>query len=164
MASLGRDIAGELLLMPAGPRLTGVAAGTGDNTNTKGTAIDTTTLASPAASAGFSPGVRYESVVFALAATSTLAAAATFTMTASIETAAASNFASPVVLKALTTVLTLTGPGGGGTLNGIGKIGCSLENALQYIRISYTGDLSAGSVDTSDIASIAIFGGAGELP
>jgi hypothetical protein len=165
--ALGRNIVAAINPVVAGPRLTGVAGGAGDNTLTHGTAIDVTALTTPGGSA-LTPAIegnaRYESVAFLLAVTTTLGATNTLTLTASIETSATSNFSTPITLVATTTFPLITGPSGGATLEGVFKLGCSLEYALQYVRVSFTGDLSAGSVDTSDIAPLAIFGGPGEYP
>lgn len=159
--SLGRDIASEIGAIAATPRATGVAGGAGDATLVTGPAIDVTQLASPS---GANVPCRYESVCFLLATTCTMAAGNTYTVTASIETAPTSAFATTSILKATATVLVLNAAAGGGQVTAVAKVGCSLENCSQWIRLKWTGDLSAATVDTSDTAALAIFGRPAELP
>lgn len=164
MPSNGHDLASTIGIVVAAPKATATAGGTGDATLVHGTAIDVTALNPPAGSSASEGNCRYESVCFALAGTATLADTKALNLTASIETCAASGFGSGVVTLVATAAVIGYTSAGGGTYQLVGKIGCSLENALQYIRVSFTPDLTASGTDVSDIQALAIFGGAGETP
>jgi hypothetical protein len=163
MYSMGKDISSEIGIVDAAPKATATAGGAGNATLVHGTAIDVTALASPAGGGAGEGNARYNSVCFAIEATATLADTKSLGVTASIETSAASNFGTAVTLVATTTVLTLTSVGGT-TEKGVGKIGCSLDGALQYVRVSFTPTLTASGTDVSDIQALAIFGGSSEYP
>jgi hypothetical protein len=161
MYSLGRDIASEICVVSAGPRTNATAGGAGNNVPVLGAAIDVTILPSPSGAEG---PTRYQTVCFALPATTTLGANDTLLVAAAIETSGSANFATFTTLVASETVISAAGPAGGGTLEATGKIGCSLENALQYVRLAYTPLLSAANTDLVDVGSVAIFAGSSEMP
>jgi hypothetical protein len=167
MYSMGKDIQSELAVVPAAPKSTATAGGSGDATLVHGTAIDTTALLTPGGSAqtpAIEGNCRYNSVMFILDVTATLADTKGIGVTASIETCAASNFSSGVVtLVATETIISYT-DSGGNTQQLTGKIGCSLDGALQFVRVSYTPDLTASGTDVADLQACAVFGGANEYP
>lgn len=148
--SLCRDLAAEVHPVYAAAYATATAAGTGDNTATEGASIDPAALP-----------CRFESVAFLLAATATLAATKTLTVSAKIEHYVDGAWAD---LVAATTVLTLTGAAGGSTETGAGKIGVSLEYAEGPVRVSFTPNLSATATDTAAVQVLAVFGGAERMP
>lgn len=150
MFSLGRDLAGEIKTHYAAAATSATAGGAGDATAVNGTGIDTTAL-----------GTKYESVAFALAATATLAATKTLTLTAKIQDSSDnSTFAD---LVSVATVLTLTGATGGSTETGSAVVGVGLDQARQYVRVVFTPDLSASSTDTAEIVAVALFGRAAQV-
>lgn len=149
MNSLGRDLASEIHAAYAAASTSVAAGGSGDNTEVTGVTIDL--LALP---------TRYESVAFVLAATATLGATETLTVTAKIETSDASDMSGADTIVASATVMTLTGAAGGSTERGGAKVGVSLEYAKRYLRVKFTPDLSRANTDTAVIQSAALFGGA----
>lgn len=100
---------------------------------------------------GFST-VRYQSGTLVLAATATLAEAATLTVTAIWEHSA--NNSDWVEIGTDKTILTLTGPTSGGTVTGAAVIGINIAEANSYIRAKFKGDLSAANTDTAKIETV----------
>ncbi|AUN31953.1 hypothetical protein [Niveispirillum cyanobacteriorum] len=148
MFALQRDIASELQAVAFALAATAATAGgSGDNTAANGATINVSTF----------PSGRQESVAFLIPARAVLAAAATLTVSAKIQTS--DDGSGWVDVVAPTTVLTLTGGSGGTTETGVGKIGVSLEYCGTYVRVVVTPDLSAANTDTASVSSVAVFGG-----
>ncbi len=127
------------------------AGGTGDATLATGLAIDRNALGSPL-SASFA--VRYKAA---------LAAAATLSLSASVETDDNSGFSSPTVLATFSSAVVDTGATGGSTQRGVVRFPVDFAGAEQYVRLKVTPDLSAGSVDTAELSAVAILGGQDNL-
>jgi len=92
---------------------------------------------------------RFGSAIAMVTAAATLAAGATLTVSAIWE-----HSADGVTYAEIGTdrvILTLTGPTGGGTVTGAGKLGCNLLEAERFVRVKYTPDLSAAGADTAKI-------------
>ena len=154
MASLGRDIASEILLEHAGAYTAATAGGSGDATEIVGTTIDLTALAS-----------RPQSVVFLIPCAATLAATKTLTLVGDIEVSddGGSTWTTQVTSS---TLLTLTGQSGGSTEKDVAKIGVNLAlTDINAVRVNVTPDMSATGTDTAKIGGIvAVFGGLDQLP
>lgn len=128
------------------------AGGTGDATLVTGLAIDRVALGSPL-SASFL--VRYKAA---------LAAAATLSLSYSVETAIDSAFTAPVVLATGASSVVDTGASGGSTQRGVVRIPVDFAGALQYVRLKFTPDLSAANTDTAELSAVAVLGGQDFLP
>jgi hypothetical protein len=51
----------------------------------------------------------------------------------------------------------MTGPTGGGTVNGAAQVNCNLQPTKRYVRLTFTPDLSAGGVDTAgDLCGVRV--------
>lgn len=165
---LMRDLVDTVGVVASSGKSTATAGGSGNATAVHGPAIDVTALLTPGGSAE-TPAIetsncRYESVAFILACTAALSNTFGIGVTASIETCASSGFSSGVVtLVSTETVISYTA-GSSATFALVGKIGVSLENALQYIRCTFTPTLTNSGTDTSDMQTVAVFGGPAELP
>ncbi|CAO3445750.1 hypothetical protein [Azospirillum argentinense] len=154
MYALGRDIAADLGPCAfALPSTSITAGGSNDNVAVNGATIDLTALPG---------GARTESVAFLIGARAVLAAAATLTVNAKIQTSADGSAWTDV--KDTATILTLTGGVGGSTETGTGRIGVALEYCRQFARVVVTGDMSAANTDTGNLFGLAVFGGADRLP
>lgn len=148
MYSLGRNIAAEILSLYAAAATSATAGGSGDATEVTGVTIDTSTFPT-----------RAESIAFVLAATATLTAAKTHTVTAKIEDSADASTWATLVASATVILQTATG-----TSTKSGRIGADLNTARRYVRLKYTPDLSHTATDTSVTQSIAVLGGLQEVP
>lgn len=151
MHSLARDLAAEIHAAYAVANTPATAGGAGDGVEIVGITIDQVALPT-----------RFESVCFLVNARAVLAAAATLTIAAAIETSA--DGTSWTALKPSAARLTLTGGAGGSTETGVAKVGVSLEYSSRYLRLKVTPDLSAAGTDTAAVSGIAVFGGAQRLP
>lgn len=131
----------------------GVAAGTGDNTEVVGGAIDRTLY-------GYA-----KSAIFAILGSAALASAATLTMkSVVIETDDDSAFGTATALLSPADAVAATG-GSGGTTEKVGvEYNLDLAGAKRYVRIRFTPDLSAGGTDTFTLAAAAVMGGQSILP
>jgi hypothetical protein len=94
---------------------------------------------------------RFQSGTAVIAATATLAAAATLTVTAIWEHS--DDGSAWAEIGTDETVLTLTGPTGGGTVTGAGVLGINLAEAKRHVRVKFTPDLSAAGTDTAKVAT-----------
>jgi len=131
---------------------TAVAAGTGDNTEVVGQIIDTTLYNHPL------------SVAILIAWKAVLAASKTLTLkTVKLEHGDASNLSDATNLVAPADVVVATDSGSGSTLRGVQKYSQDLAGCKRYIRLKYTPDLNAGSVDTAELAAVFVFGGQDSL-
>jgi hypothetical protein len=162
MSSLMRDLAGIIAAVSAGPRTNATAGGANAGTTINGSTVDTSQLYSPS---GANFPDRYESVVALLAVSATLGASDTVTVTALLQTSPDTvNWTTVTPSVPSANALTLTGPTGGGTVEGVIKIGTATEYCDQYVRVAYSSVFSASSTDTSDVAPVFVFGGAAEVP
>lgn len=90
---------------------------------------------------------RFGSGTAIVTAGATLAAGKTLTVSGRWENSADGVDYEPV--GDAVTVLTLTGPTGGGAVTGAGKVGINIYAAERYIRFAYTPNLSSASTDTA---------------
>lgn len=128
------------------------AGGGGDSTLVTGVIIDRAAFGWP------------ESAVFAIPFTTTLAAAATLTVTPVIQEGNAANLSDAANLVAPGAQVVATGPVGGGTVTGEYDLNVSLRGAGRYVRCNFTPDLSAGATDTAALSAVLVTGGANRLP
>ncbi len=129
-----------------------LAGGAGDAVLVTGIAIDRFATGWPL-SASFV--IRYKAA---------LSAAATLSISSSVETAIDAAFTVPVVLQTTAFAVADTGAAGGSTQRGVFRIPCDFAGALQFVRLKFTPDLSASSTDIAELAVIAILGGQDYLP
>ena len=153
-ASLGRDIAAELLLKHAGAQTDVTAGGSGDATEIVGDTIDLTALAS-----------RAQSVAFICDVEATLQEDQTITIVGDIEVSEDGGTTWTTHVTSAT-LLTLTGDSGGSTEYGVAKVGSELAlEGVNAVRVNLTPDCSAANTDTAKVGGIvAVFGGLDELP
>lgn len=150
------NVGGVVAVVRASDNVAVVAAGAGDNVQVVGQILDRSLFANPL------------SAVFAILYKLVQAGATNFTLAYQIE-----HGDDP----ALGDAAVLTGPGGvtfsqvatlqetgAGTKRGQKEIDVDLAGAKRYLRLKYTPDLTAGGVDTVELASLAVFGGADTLP
>ncbi len=128
------------------------AGGTGDATAVTGVIIDRAALRWP------------QSAVFAIPFTTTLAAAATLSLVATIQDGDASNLSDAATFASFASAVVATGPAGGGTVTGVVEINVNLRGAKRYLRLNFTPDLSAANTDTAALSGVAVFGGFDRLP
>jgi hypothetical protein len=124
------------------------AGGAGDNTQVDGIAIDIRTLPS-----------RPASVSFEIPVTATLAAAETCVVDGLVQKSIDGTNWETIV--ASSRLLTLTGPGGGGTVTGVARLGADIvQSNANFIRFRATPDLSRANTDTMNVgAAVAVFFG-----
>lgn len=146
------NIGGKIAVVRAGANAAATAGGAGDNTAVTGVIIDRAALGWP------------QSAVFAIPYTTTLAAAATLSLAATVQSGETSNLADATTLASRANSVIATGPGGGGTVTGTIEIDVNLSGAGRYVRLNYTPDLSAANTDTAALSSVAVFGGQTRLP
>ena len=148
MGARGEDLKAETLSAFALASTAVTAGGSGDNTEVVGVTIDIGSLAE-----------RPNSVSFEVPFVATLAATQTGVVTGLIQQSVDGTTWTTLVASA--TLLTLTGPSGGGTVRGVARIGSSLlKKDCNYIRVKATPNLSAANTDTAVLgAGVAVFGG-----
>jgi hypothetical protein len=130
-----------------------VAGGAGNNTLVTGLALDRAVLSYPL-SASFA--VRYKAA---------LGAGNTISLSASVETAADSAFATgTTVLATFPVAVVDTGAAGGSTQRGVVRFPVDLAGSQEFVRVKFTPVLSAANTDTAELAAIAILGGQDFLP
>lgn len=131
-----------------------VAAGTGDNTAVVGPYVAR-------------PGMAL-SAKLVITARAVLAAAATLTVDdVLIEHASAVGGTGNASFRAVNntaSTLTLTGGSGGTTELGVLEIDVDLAGGMEFLRATYTPDLSAANTDTAEVTATWIFGGQSSLP
>ncbi|ABF42173.1 hypothetical protein Acid345_3172 [Candidatus Koribacter versatilis Ellin345] len=130
----------------ASDHATATAGGTGDATQVTGQIIDRATYGYPQSATAV---IEYKAV---------LAAAATLSYAYTIEHSDASDMSGAATLASATSTLQDTGGGGGTTQRGVLAIPLNLGPAKRYLRVKFTPDLSAGSVDTLENAAVLAFG------
>lgn len=126
------------------------AAGTGDNTQADGLAIDRKDATSAS---------------IAIVAKATLAATKTLTVKLVVQDSADGVTFADVAAglqpggSANSTVMTLTGAAGGSTESGLYQLGINLSSLKRYIRVRLTPDLNATGTDTATVAAVVSLGG-----
>lgn len=128
------------------------AGGTGDNTLVTGQIIDRTLIAYPL------------SVLIAIAYKAVLAAAATLSLSWSLEHGDASNLSDAAALASAASAVIDTGAGGGSTQRGVFTAPVDLAGCKRYVRLKFTPDLSAANTDTAELNGQLVFGGQDTLP
>lgn len=128
------------------------AGGGGDNSAVTGIIVDRALIGWP------------QSAVVAVPFTATLAAAATLSLTPTVQSGNASNLSDAASLLAPGATVIATGGAGGSTETGCYELSVSLAGAGRYVRVNVTPDLSAANTDTAAIAGVIVFGGANRLP
>lgn len=139
-----------------------ITAGAGnDNVEVNGPAIDLMGFSST-----HQNNIRFSSALLVVAYSATLAAAQTWTLTWNLQTASDSGFTTDVADLTTPVAEAAVNGGGGGTFTGVIEVEVDLAalSKQRYIRLQSTSDLSAGTVDTADVAGILIFGGADSDP
>jgi hypothetical protein len=121
------------------------AGGTGDGTEVVGQIFDRSTN-------GFA-----QSVLAAINWKAVLAATKTLSIAWHLEHGDAANLSDAADLVNVGAAVVGTGPGGGGTVRGTFGNDIWLGGAKRYIRLKFTPDLSATSVDTAEIAALFVF-------
>lgn len=147
-----RSIGDKISVARAAANTAATAGGSGDNTAVTGVIIDRAAHGWP------------ESMVAAIPFTTTLAAAATLTLSGTVQTGPDSALASVRTLQAIPATVVATGPGGGGTVTGTLEVNVPLRGADRYVRLNFTPDLSAANTDTAALSAVLVFGGAERLP
>lgn len=151
--AMAHNIDAFIGVAPAADNVPVTAGGAGNATLVVGLVIDRSVKSYPL-SASFA--FRYKAV---------LAAAATISISASVETAADSAFATgTTVLATLANTVIDTGATGGSTQRGILRFPVDFAGAQQYVRVKFTPTLSAANTDTAELAVVAILGGQDCLP
>jgi hypothetical protein len=144
-----RDIHSEITVRRAAANTAVTAGGAGDNTAVTGVIIDRAAI-------GWA-----ESVVIAILFTTTLASAQTLSVNWTLQHGEDSGLSDAATLATSGATVVATGAG---TVAGQVEAGVSLRGARRYVRLNFTPDLSAGSVDTAALAAALVFGGANRLP
>ncbi len=147
-----RDIGSLVKVDRAAANTAVTAGGAGDNTLVTGVIIDRAAIGWP------------ESAVVAIPFTTTLAAAATLTVTPVVQEGNAANLSDAANLAAPGAQVLATGPVGGGTVTGTYELNVSLRGAGRYVRVNFTPDLSAANTDTAALSAVLVSGGAIRLP
>lgn len=131
------------------------AGGAGDDTAVTGSTIDR---------ASFASGQPPLCADLQLAFSAVLAAAATLTLkTVKIQDSAdGTNWADYFTFTDPGVVA--TGPGGGGTVPGVTRLGVNLSSARRYVRAVFTPDLSAAATDTANVVALMEFAGFDSIP
>ncbi|WP_127104363.1 hypothetical protein [Pararhodobacter zhoushanensis] len=128
------------------------AAGTGDNTAVTGVIIDRAALNWP------------QSCTVVIPFIATLAAAATLSVTATLQDGDNSALSDAATFAAIASGVAATGESGGSTEQSQIEVDVSLAGAKRYVRLNFTPDLSAGATDTARVGAVIAFGGSNRLP
>ena len=130
---------------------TALAAGTGDDTEVNGAALDV--------------NGKYGSLKVALAYTATLTSTKTLSLTANLQTADDSSFSVNAEDFGVAMAKTAVAGGEGVTsATGIVELDFDLRGARRYVRIQYTPDLSHSGTDTCTVAAAYVLAGATTQP
>jgi hypothetical protein len=151
---LQKDVGDLLTSRIACPITALTAAGTGDNTLINGTAIDRAALGVP------------RSAKVTVLATATLAASKLLNIGALKvqDSADGSTGWADYALFGTTTYALLTDSGSGGSQSGQVSFGVDLGSAREYVRVAFTPDLNATSVDTAMVVAVIDFAGFDHVP
>ena len=141
--ALGRDDAALLTARHCAVETSLTAGGAGDNTEITGAQLDLRD--------DFGTK-RFGSLTLVLTARATLAAAQALALKA-VRFEHSDDATTWSDVEPGQTLLTLTGPAGGGTLTGAAVIGCNLLEAKRFVRAKFTPDLSAGATDTAKMTA-----------
>lgn len=147
-----RSIGDLIAVRRATANVAATAGGSGDGSEEAGVIIDRAALGHP------------QSAVIAIPFTATLAADKTLGVSWKLETGADSGLSDAKELSSAATAVVATGPAGGGTLTGTIEANVPLMGAGRYVRLKFTPDLSALTVDTAELSAVFAFGGADRLP
>lgn len=154
-----RNIGAFLHAASAAPVTDVTAGGAGDATEVDGTDYDRLVQGSGGPSL---------SATLLMHFTAVLAAAATLSLAANVQDADDDGAGAPDTYadygSALVNAVVATGPGGGGTVNGVARLNVNLSGARQWIRAQFTPNLSAANTDTARVSAVWIFGGSTEYP
>lgn len=126
------------------------AGGGNDNTQQTGVTLDRFALNLPLAG------------LLCLRYKATLAAAATLSMAYVVEHS--DDGTTFVTYQSGATAVVATGAAGGSTARDIFKVNVDLAGAKQYVRLKYTPDLSAASVDTAEVSGFWVLSGQRSTP
>jgi hypothetical protein len=147
------NIGSRIAVVRASDNASLTAAGAGDNTQVVGQIIDRTLYNFPL------------SVVAVITAKAVLATTQKLTFkSVLLEHGDASNLSDAATFSAPADADVLVDPGGGSTMRGQKEYDIDLAGAKRYLRLKFTPDLSAGSVDTAEVSSALVFGGSDTLP
>jgi hypothetical protein len=131
---------------------TAVAAGSGDNTEVNGAALDLLSFTT-----------RFRSAKLAVAIAATLASGETITVAGQWQDSANgsswSDYGSVVVAS-----VAGTGPSGGGAVSGVVEMKVNLSGARRYVRCKATPNLSRAGTDTATMSGVYVLGGPDALP
>ncbi len=147
-----KNIGSKIAVRRAAANTAITAGGGGDNTQVTGVIIDRAALGWP------------QSCVVAIPFSAVLAAAATLSLAATVQSGNAANLSDATTLATRANGVVATGPGGGGTVTGEVEIDVDLSGAGRYVRVNFTPDLSAANTDTAALSAVMAFGGAIRLP
>jgi hypothetical protein len=150
---LQHDVAdlGSIRILSAPDTLT--AGGTGDATLVTGIALDRF---------NFANGSLPMSAEFAVLFDATLSVGKTLSITFDVQHSPDNTIWTDFQTQAA--VVVATGPTGGGTVVGQSSLGVDLTMANRYVRMNFTPDLSATSVDTAIVVGAGFFAGFDRLP
>jgi hypothetical protein len=147
------NIGASIVCAHGSDNATQVAAGSGDNTQVVGQIIDRTLFNYPL------------SMIVAIRCKAVLATTAKLTLkSVTVEHGDASNLSDAASFATPADADVLVDPGGGSTMRTVKEYDVDLGGAKRYIRVKYTPDLSAGSVDTAENSVVVIFGGLDTVP
>jgi len=146
------NIGSKIAVVRAAANTAVTAGGAGDATAVTGVIIDRAALGWP------------QSCVVAVPFTATLAAAATLSLSITLQDGDASNLSDAGTFASRANGVIATGPGGGGTVTGTIELDVNLSGAKRYVRANFTPDLSASGTDTAALSEVIVFGGATRLP
>lgn len=153
-SSVVKDIGAYLYPVHADINVTGLAAGTGDNTEANG---DWHAVPDDA-----------QSLAVLVTWTTTLAESETLTLSGNIQDATAiggTGAADFQAANSLAATVVATGPSGGGTVTGVTKIRYKDIRAHRgFMRSQITGNLSASGIDTFEYAVTCVYGGTRTVP
>lgn len=150
MTNEKRSIGDKISVVRAAANTAVTAGGGGDNALVTGVIIDRAAHGWP------------ESMVVAIPWLTTLAAAATLTISGVVQTGPDAALASVRTLQTIAATVVATGvvTGGQGTM----EVNVPLRGADRYVRLNFTPDLSAANTDTAALSAVLVFGGAERLP
>lgn len=130
------------------------AGGGGDGVAVNGVTVDQLESGKP----------KRETSVIRAAARATLQAAETLTLVVKVQEGAASDMSDAADVTGATTTITLTGPGGGGTVEDGAEFEVSVKGLKRYWRVVATPTFSAGGVDTGQYNVDMVMSGLSTMP
>lgn len=171
---LGKDLGDLIIPVSASAFATATAGGTGDDTLVVGSTIDRFNLV-PNGLKGTISGVVPFGGTFLLAYSAVLAAAKTLSIVAATvqDSADGTNWttiyditgaAAPIPPTWPAAGVFDTGAAGGSTQHGVITFSTDIKKAREFVRFSFTPDLSNTSTDTLSIVALAVLSGIDEVP